>query len=130
MNQRVLPEGHPDIAITQSGMAVLLLETERSQDALTMAAAAIETLSQTYGEGHWRTAWARSIQGAALAELQRFTEAEPLLVNGYESLRDNSGARPAHAQKALERVANLYMACGRPEAGESYNDLLEARATD
>lgn len=120
MNYKILPEDHPDIAITQSGMAVMLLETDRPELALEMATGAGEILSQTYGDDHWRTAWARSLRGAALASLERFDEAEPILVSAYDALRNNEGARPVHVDTAQQRVVDLYLAWGKPERAGSF----------
>jgi tetratricopeptide (TPR) repeat protein len=130
INQRVLPQDHPDVAITRSGMAVLLLETDRPEAALEMATTANDSLIQSYGEEHWRTNWAQSLRGAALSTLKRFDEAEPLLVNSYESLKNNSGARPVLVRTELEIVATLYTAWGRPEDAEPYIALLNASKTD
>ena len=104
---------------------MLLRASDRPEAALQMAADANEVLTQTYGEEHWRTAWARSRQGAALADLFRFAEAEPLLVDAYETLRSSGGARPVHVRTTLESVASLYLAWGRPEDAASYQALLE-----
>ena len=123
MNQRILPADHPDIGISKSGMAVLLLETGRPEKALELAETAIEILDQAYGGEHWRTAWARSLQGAALAQLERYVEAEPITVASYEALRDNAGARPVHINTALERVVTLYQSWGRPDQARLYAEL-------
>jgi hypothetical protein len=85
-----------------------------------MAQGANEILSQAYGDDHWRTAWAKSLQGAALAKLERFEEAEPIAVAAYEALRINDGARPVHIDTARQRVVDLYLAWDRPERAGSF----------
>lgn len=129
MNLRILPEGHPDIGITQSGMAVLMLETDRSALALEMASESIEILAGAYGNEHWRTAWAKSIKAAALTELSRYDEAEPLAINAYEALRDSAGARPVQVSAALKRVVELYESWGKPDEATSFSDLVETAKT-
>ena len=51
MNQALFDPGHPDIAITQTGMAILLLRTERAAAALDLAQAAHASLAEAYGGG-------------------------------------------------------------------------------
>lgn len=127
MNSRILAADHPDIGITRSGLAVLYLETQRAAEALEMATAADGILSSAYGENHWRTAWARTLRGAALSRQGQFEEAEPLVVASYQVLRSDSGARQAYVQDALEHVIELYEAWGRPEEADSYRLLAGQR---
>ena len=123
MNQRVLQSDHPDIAITQSGMAVLLLETDRADGALEMAVAASETLAATFGDDHWRTAWARCLEGASLAALGRFADAEPLLLQAYELLSTGTGARVSQVASASRYLVDLYTAWDRPEDAARYSEV-------
>ena len=125
MNARILPEGHPDIGISQSDMAVLLLETGRPEQALEMSMSANEILTEAFGEEHWRTAWARSLQGDALVAMGQFADAEPLLVDSFNLLQVNGGARPAQVQAALDRVISLYESWGRQEQARAFVALRE-----
>ena len=127
MNQRLLPADHPDIAITQSGLAVLELKTGRPEEALARAAAAREALAAAYGPEHWRTAWAQALQGAALAALGRFAEAEPLLVSAHEVLSQGTGARDTQVQSSTQYLVELYEAWDRPEDAARYEAALAAR---
>ncbi len=122
MNFRVLPPDHPDIAISQSGMAVLLLATDRPAEALELAAAAHELLATGFGEDYWRAAWARVLEGASLAALGNHAEAEPLLVEGYETM-SVAGGRKVQLETALGYIVDLYRALGRQELAETYEEL-------
>ena len=115
MNQTLFNPDHPDIAITQTGMAILLLRTGRAAAALEMAQAAHKSLAESYAPDHWRTAWALSTQGASLIQMSRYAEAEPLLLESYEGLRNNVGARPVHVEAARRYLVELYSAWDRPE---------------
>jgi tetratricopeptide (TPR) repeat protein len=120
MNQRLYDPDHADIAITQTGMALLFLRTGRAAAALEMAQAAFESLAESYGPEHWRTAWALATQGASMAQLSRYREAEPLLLEAYETLRGSTGARPIHLGSARQYLADLYAAWGRPDDAARY----------
>ena len=115
INERVLPAEHPDIAITQSGMAVLLLETSRPEQAYMVATAAALALDDAFGDQHWRTAWARALEGASLAQLGRLSDAEPILLDAHEKLTASTGARTAQIIAASRFLVELYEQWGRPE---------------
>jgi hypothetical protein len=61
---------------------------------------------------HWATYDARSLLGAALLGQQRYEEAEPLLIAGYEGLiarqREIGSANRQAPEIALQRVIQLY----------------------
>jgi len=121
MNLRMFEPSHPDIAITQTGMAVLFLRTTRGASALELAQAAYESLAESYGPDHWRTAWALATLGASLMELSRYDESEPLLLESYNNLRSNAGARPANVAIARQYLVDLYSALDRPEEAARYS---------
>jgi len=54
-----------------------------------------------------------SLLGAAFAGQQKYTEAEPLLIKGYEGLRDTAGSPPTRLRKSIERLIAFYTAAGR-----------------
>lgn len=126
MNERIYPSDHPEIAITKSGMAVLLLETDRPDEALEMARSATDSLAASFGEDHWRVGWARTLQGASLTALERFGEAEPLLLEGYAVLSASTGARMSQVESALRYLVELYRTWGRPEEADRYSGLRAA----
>ncbi len=120
MHQRLFDPDHADIAITRTGMADLFLRTDRAAAALEMARAAYDSLAASLGQKHWRTAWALSIQGASLTQLARYAEAEPKLLESYQVLRGNTGARTVHIETARRYLAELYVAWDRPREAARY----------
>ena len=121
MNEALFDPDHPYIAISQTGLAILLLRTDRASAALEMAQAAHESLAEAYAPDHWRTVWALSTQGASLTKLTRYEEAEPLLKESYEELRGNIGARAVHVETTRQYLMDLYTAWGRPEDAARYS---------
>ena len=67
-----------------------------------------------------------SLLGAALAGQQKYAEAEPLLINGYEGLRDTPAARDARLRKSIERLVAFYTAAGRPAEAAPWRARLQA----
>jgi len=121
MNKALLEPGHFDIAITRTGMAILFLRTGRAAAALEMAQVAYESLAESYGPEHWRTAWALATGGAAMMQLSRYAEAEPMLLESYEGLGSNTGARPVHIETARQYLMELYTAWDRPQDAARYS---------
>jgi eukaryotic-like serine/threonine-protein kinase len=82
----------------------------------------------------WRTFNARSMLGGCLLGQKKYTEAEPLLLSGYEGLKQRKDKIPTagsmRPQQALERLVQLYDETGRPElAAESKKELVELEKT-
>ena len=59
------------------------------------------------------TAETGSLWGSCLAALGRFSEAEPLVTEGYRVLREARGRDHADTRKAWERLVALYEDWGR-----------------
>jgi hypothetical protein len=67
----------------------------------------------------WYTFNTRSMLGDALLGLKKYAEAEPLLVKGYEGMKEREKAIPPQAQGRLsagaDRLIELYTATDKPE---------------
>jgi tetratricopeptide (TPR) repeat protein len=115
INKEVHGEDHRDVADNLQQLASCLVEQERFDEAYELAGAARQILLSALPEGHWLTALAASAEGAALAGLQRYAEAEVLLVDSYTVLSNDARAMQALVDKAGERLVALYEAWGKPE---------------
>jgi len=121
-DERLGPQ-HPSRAAFLRNLASALLAQERAAEAEPLAREALD-IFRTKSPGSSRVAAAESVLGGCLAELGRFTEAEPLLLGSYAVLSrepEGSGARAARA--ALDRIIGLYTAWGRPEKAAVYRKL-------
>ena len=58
---------------------------------------------------------------AALVELSNYDESESLLLESYELLRNNAGARPSLVATSRQYLVNLYSAWNRPEEAARYS---------
>src|SRR5262249_10866207 len=81
-----------------------------------------------------KNAHARSMLGRALLGQKRRTEAEPLLVQGYEGMKQRAAKIPIHGKPslaaALERLVALYDASAKPEQAARWRGELERVKAD
>ena len=106
---------HQDVADSLTLLASCLVEQGQFDEAYEHASAARQTLGTALSDGHWRTALAASAEGAALTGLQRYAEAEVLLVDSYNVLSNDARAMQGLVDKAGERLVSLYEIWGKPE---------------
>ena len=66
----------------------------------------------------WSTFNAKSLLGGALAGQRKYDQAEPLLLAGYEGMKQRAAAIPPAGRtrlpEAADRLVQLYIATGRP----------------
>ena len=79
----------------------------------------------------WRTFNSKSMLGASLLGQKKYADAEPLLVAGYEGMRERE-ARIAVPNRtrltgALERIVQLYDAWGKKDQADERRKRLAAR---
>ncbi|MFK7820096.1 MAG: tetratricopeptide repeat protein, partial [Planctomycetaceae bacterium] len=82
----------------------------------------------------WLTANSKSLVGATLLGQEKYDEAEPLLLTGYEEMQQRKATmKPANKVRlieALERLVQLYEATGKTEDAQVRKDELKALKSD
>jgi tRNA A-37 threonylcarbamoyl transferase component Bud32 len=78
----------------------------------------------------WRTFATKSMLGGTLLGQKKYDDAEPLLVQGYEGLRQRQAKMPPHARtarlkEALERLVTLYDATGNSDEAANWRKKLD-----
>jgi hypothetical protein len=118
MRRTFLGATHPEVAGGMTNLAHLYLLTGRAEEARKLANEARLMFAELLPSGHWRTAWTAAIEGASLSALRQFGAAEPLLLESYETLRQNpaGGSRTGYVDEARGFLVALYQAWGKPEA--------------
>jgi tetratricopeptide (TPR) repeat protein len=70
----------------------------------------------------------KSMLGLALAGQKKFEEAEPLLVEAYQGMKQREDKIPANVKirvtEAIKRLVDLYIAWDRPQEAEKWRALL------
>jgi serine/threonine protein kinase len=86
-------------------------------------------ISQKKQPDNWKTFDAQSMLGGALLGQQKYAEAEPMLLAGYEGMRQRATKIPATGKvrrtEALERLVQLYDAWGKPDEAAKWRKQLE-----
>jgi tetratricopeptide (TPR) repeat protein len=117
MRRRLLGKDHPDVASSLTSLAMLQIATRKYAAALDSSTEAVRIYSAALSPVHWRTAIAQSAQGAALAGLGRYSEAEKILPKAYQILSADRGASKTYVEIAKRYLDDLR----RREAGHAGN---------
>ena len=117
MRKSLLGDQHPQLAESMAHLARLYLETGRIEKARTFSHEAGDMFISTLSAGHWRVAWAGSVEGASLARLGEYEKAEQLLLESKARLEDgpDSGSRKVYIEITVGYLADLYQAWGKPD---------------
>jgi eukaryotic-like serine/threonine-protein kinase len=77
----------------------------------------------------WNTFNTKSMLGGALAGQQKYADAEPLLLAGYEGMKRREAKIPlpgkVRLREAVERLVNLYDAWGKKDEADKWRKVLE-----
>ena len=129
ISQRWLGDEHPTVATTLESLAEVLRDQGKLAEAEPLARRCV-SIREKKLPGNWRTFAARSLLGSILLAQNNYAEAEPLLVSGYEGMKQGQDKIPARSKprlkEPLERLVRLYEATGRGEkAAECRQKLAE-----
>jgi len=114
------PQGSWRVGEAAQALSRFYIRQERFAEAEAPLREAAASFSQTLGQGHAWTANAESILGAALGRLGRPTEAEPLLLRGFEALLAGPGADDPWTADAAGRLAEFLELQGRTDQAARY----------
>jgi tetratricopeptide (TPR) repeat protein len=122
----------PEYAAPLALLAANLLAQRKYQEAEGVAGTCLAIRAQKQPQD-WATSQARSLVGAALLGQKKYAAAEPLLVQGYQGLKERQQAIPPQSREcvaeAVGRLVALYDAWGKPgEAAKWRKERDAARA--
>jgi len=120
MRRRLFGDTHPEVASSLASVAILQVATGKYVDALVSARTAKEMFTSALSASNWKTAIAQSVNGAALAGVHMYAEAEKELLPAYTLLNQDAAALPTYRTLARRYLAELYLAWGRPAEAARY----------
>jgi serine/threonine protein kinase len=131
-HRKKLGAQHPRVAEALVLQGTNLLRLRRFVDAETALREALD-IRQAKQPDAWTTFHTRSLLGGALAGQQNFVDAEPLLLQGHEGLRQRAEriaptARTGQIREAVERLVQLYDAWGKTNEAARWRKELQGTA--
>jgi len=125
-----LPEESPQLAGQLASIAVSLLQAKAFTEAEPLLQECLSIRDKTQPD-EWTTFNSRSMLGGALLGQKKFAEAEPLLLAGYEGMKQRKAKIPPQGKvrltEALERLVQLYEALEKKDEATKWRKELEAR---
>ncbi|MDR8391095.1 tetratricopeptide repeat protein [Aliifodinibius sp. S!AR15-10] len=106
--QQIFPPDHPRTSDPHLQLGLLYLETDEREKADQHLKKTYIIRTQGYPADSWRVAQTMNVYSTYLSEQQQFSEADSLLVQGYENLRKNPGCiRPVHSRGGKSNYLTL-----------------------
>jgi tetratricopeptide (TPR) repeat protein len=118
IRRAVFGDDHPRVAVGRVAMADLFVTTDRFNEALELTRIAKASMLESLPEDHWLVAYALSAEGAALAALGAYDEAEPLLLASFGPLE--FAPIPGALARHRLRLGDLYIDWGKPGEAAQY----------
>jgi tetratricopeptide (TPR) repeat protein len=122
----------PDHAKTSSalvGLGAILVRQKKYAEAGSPLREGVD-LGGKLQPNAWSTFNAKSVLGEALLGQRKYADAEPLLLEGYEGMKQRATQMPAATKvrlvEAAQRLADLYEAWDRPEPAARWRDTVKA----
>jgi serine/threonine protein kinase/tetratricopeptide (TPR) repeat protein len=111
-------------------LASNLVNQRKWDEAETLGREALATLEKKAADA-WTTFHARAVLGGAALGQRKYSDAEPLLLQGYEGMKAREAKMPkneaSRLTQALEQLVNLYDAIGNAEEAAKWRQELETR---
>jgi tetratricopeptide (TPR) repeat protein len=120
---RAYPD-HPNTAYARKGLGQLLVDHGRAAEAEPLLREAVVVYTATLGAEHIRTADAQMWLGLCLTARAQYEQAEAALLPSLAIIE--AGGEASMTQRAVQALADLYEAWGRPDQAAPYR----ARLTD
>jgi len=128
MQRKLLGNEHPDVATTLERLARLLEDRGKLADAEAACRECLATRQQISPDD-WQTFNARSLLGAILLSQKRYEEAGPLLISGFEGMKQREDRIPLadkpRVKETARRLVELYTATGKPSKSEEWQKELD-----
>jgi hypothetical protein len=110
----------------------MLLHEKKPADAELKLRESLKIRQQTQPDD-WTTFETKSLLGEALLDQRKFDDAEPLLLSGYEGMKQRQDSIPSQDKprltKAVGRLVKLYEAWGKEDESVKWRKEMESAGT-
>ena len=125
--RRVLGPTHPDTISTTALLGDVRLQQRKYSDAEALLRE-VRTNDDKAVNDTWERYWSQHLLGASLAGQRRYSEAEPLLISGYQGMLQRQAAIPLEDRRVLseaaERIVQLYESWAKLEQAANWRERL------
>jgi tetratricopeptide (TPR) repeat protein len=122
-----VPANDPELAAALAELTRTLLVSGKFAEAEPLARECLAIREKKLPDD-WLTFNAQSMLGDSLLGQKRYAEAEPLLLSGYEGMKQRDSTIPSNGRvrldQALQRLVQLYEATGRPDQAAEWQKRL------
>jgi tetratricopeptide (TPR) repeat protein len=106
------------------GLGRLLIVERKPAEAEPLLRQALSIREKTLPAEHWQRANAASLLGEALADQQKFAEAEPLLLAGHKGMKDKPKVPETRRRESIARLVKLYEVWEEPAQAAAWRATL------
>ena len=125
-----LPRESPQLAAQLASIALALLQAKAFTEAESLLQECLAIREKTQPD-EWTTFNTRSMLGGVLLGQKKYAEAEPLLLAGYEGMKQREAKIPPTGKvrltEALERLVQVYEALEKKDEAAKWRKEQEAR---
>ena len=129
MRIRILGIDHFHTGISHYNLASHYRRQDQPAQGLKQIKRCLEILQKTLTADHWFVYLARAQKGALLTGLQRYEEAEPLMLRAFDVLLEKKGTGAQSTQDIARWLAELYEAQKRKEPAGKWRRWLKEHAS-
>jgi hypothetical protein len=130
VQRRTLGAKHPNTLDVMASLGEVEIQQEKYPLAEPLVREALGNW-EAASPASWRRYYGQALVGASLSGQERYAEAEPLLLSGYQGLRERQSAIPAGSRRVVneagQRVAQLYRDWGQPEKAREWEETLRGK---
>ena len=123
-----MPADDPRLAATLAQLGWTLLQANQPADAEPVLRECLAIRHKKEPDA-WNTFHTQSMLGSSLLGQKRYADAEPLLLGGYEGMKQRAAEIPLPGKdrviEALERLVQLYDAWGKKDQADLWRTKLE-----
>jgi non-specific serine/threonine protein kinase/serine/threonine-protein kinase len=126
--QRILDregESDPYAILTNGARAGLALAEGRLDEAELLSGRAVDAGRDTFGSGHLELGRLLLVRGRVLAESERYDDAEQVLIEAHETIRETYGDEDVETRAVALALADVYEAWEKPAEATRWRERLD-----
>jgi tetratricopeptide (TPR) repeat protein len=129
VQRRILGPKHPNTLDVMASLGEVEIQQQKYAPAEPLVREAL--VSWEAAPNSWRRYYGQALVGASLLGQERYAEAEPLLLSGYQGLLDRQSAIPAATRRSVSeagmRIVQLYEDWGQPEKAREWEEKVRGK---